>query len=392
MPLWFSFQHEEHEGYTKDTKNAGEGAGGPGRCMTDATQPPPRPRLACLRVDHTAIVENWRYFRKTAPSAAVAAVVKADGYGLGAIAASRALAGAGARVFFTATSAEALAVRKALGEGPQVFVLNGALPDDADMLLGAKLTPVLSSLDQIKLWDARGPAGLHIDTGMNRLGLGPEELTPAMVALKGATLALVMSHLACASEPPHEKNAIQLKRFIDAATLFPKAPLSLASTGGILIGPEYHFDLVRPGIGLYGHGGLDANNPQLSVAATIEAPILQVRDVEAGETFGYGATFTAPQKMRTATVALGYADGYLRSLSGRGYGFFAGAKRAMLGRVSMDLVILDVTGCAEAQPGAMVEFLGPNAPLEEIAALAGTAPYEVLTTFAGTVRKTGRRS
>jgi alanine racemase len=357
-----------------------------------ATSPaPPRPRLARLKVDHAAIVENWRFFRKAAPSAAVSAVVKADGYGLGAVNAARALAQAGARVFFTATSAEALAVRKAIGDGPQVFVLNGVTADDAEMLSGAKLMPVLNSIAQIQLWNARGPAALHIDTGMNRLGIGPEELAQSMVALKGTTLALVMSHLACASDVKHEKNAVQLKRFVDAATLFPKAPLSLASTGGILIGPEYHFDLVRPGIGLYGNGGLDADNPQLSAVATIEAPILQVRDVEPGETFGYGATFTATKKMRTATVALGYADGYLRSLSGRGYGFLAGAKRPLLGRVSMDLIILDVTGCAEAQPGAMVEFLGANAPLEEIAALSATLPYEILTTFAGTVRKTGAR-
>jgi alanine racemase len=357
-----------------------------------ATSPaPPRPRLARLKVDHAAIVENWRFFKKQAPTAAVSAVVKADGYGLGAVNAARALAQAGARVFFTATSAEALAVRKAIGDGPQVFVLNGVTADDAEMLSGAKLMPVLNSIAQIQLWNARGPAALHIDTGMNRLGIGPEELAQSMVALKGTTLALVMSHLACASDVKHEKNAVQLKRFVDAATLFPKAPLSLASTGGILIGPEYHFDLVRPGIGLYGNGGLDADNPQLSAVATIEAPILQVRDVEPGETFGYGATFTATKKMRTATVALGYADGYLRSLSGRGYGFLAGAKRPLLGRVSMDLIILDVTGFAEAQPGAMVEFLGANAPLEEIAALSGTLPYEILTTFAGTVRKTGAR-
>ena len=322
----------------------------------------------------------------------MSAVVKADGYGLGAVNAARAWAQAGARVFFTATSAEALAVRKAIGDGPQVLVLNGVTAEDAEMLSGAKLMPVLNSIAQIELWNARGPAALHIDTGMNRLGIGPEELAQTMVALKGTTLALVMSHLACASDVKSEKNAVQLKRFVDAATLFPKAPLSLASTGGVLIGPDYHFDLVRPGIGLYGNGGLDADNPALSAAATIEAPILQVRDVEPGETFGYGASFTATKKMRTATVALGYADGYLRSLSGRGYGFLAGAKRPLLGRVSMDLVILDVTGCAEAQPGAMVEFLGPNAPLDEIAALSGTLPYEILTTFAGTVRKTGMRS
>jgi alanine racemase len=363
-----------------------------------ATSPPapnaagPRPRLARLTTDHAAIVENWRFFKKQAPSAAVSAVVKADSYGLGSIGASRALAQAGARVFFTATFGEALLVRKALGEGPQIFVLNGPSEGDVEHFVGAKLTPILNSLAQIKLWDSRDHAGLHIDTGMNRLGIGPEELTGAAMALKDVGLALVMSHLACASDVKHAFNATQLKRFVDAATLFPKAPRSLASTGGILIGADYHFDLVRPGIGLYGSGGLDADNPPLSAAATVEAPILQVRDCAPGETFGYGATFTAAQKMRTATVALGYADGYLRSLSGRGYGFLGGAKRAILGRISMDLIIIDVTGCDDAVPGAMVEFLGPNVPLDNVAALAGTAPYEVLTTFAGTVRKTGARA
>ncbi|MBL8543397.1 MAG: alanine racemase [Hyphomonadaceae bacterium] len=367
--------------------------------MTAATQdsaisPPARKpsRLARLRVDYAAIQENWRFFKKRAPSAAVAAVVKADAYGLGAVGAARALAQAGARTFFTATLAEAQIARRALGEGPQIFVLNGPSEADAAEYGEAKLIPVLNSLAQIKLWGGRGPAALHIDTGMNRLGIGPEELPHAAVALKGAGLSLLMSHLACSSDLKHAMNAVQLQRFKDAATLFPKAPLSLSATGGTLIGPDYHFDLVRVGIGLYGSGGLDADNPALAAAATLDAPILQVRDVEAGEAFGYGATFTAPKKMRTATVALGYADGYLRSLSGRGYGVLGGGKRPILGRISMDLIIIDVTGCAEAQPGAMVEFLGPNAPLDDIAALAGTASYEILTTLAGTVRKTGARA
>jgi alanine racemase len=310
---------------------------------------------------------------------------------LGAVGAARALAQAGARVFFTATTQEAAFVRRALGEGPQIFVLNGPA-NDIEVLLSAKLTPVLNSLAQIKLWDARAPAALHIDTGMNRLGIGPEELPHAMSALKDTSLALVMSHLACGSDIKHDFNTVQLRRFIDASTLFPRAPLSLAATAGSLIGVDYHFDLIRPGIGLYGSGGLDADNPTLFVTATIEAPVLQVRDALPGETFGYGATFTATEKMRTATVALGYADGYLRSLSGRGYGVLGGAKRPILGRISMDLIIIDVTGSADAQPGAMVEFLGPNAPLDDVAERAGTAPYEVLTTFAGTVRKTGARA
>jgi alanine racemase len=160
----------------------------------------------------------------------------------------------------------------------------------------------------------------------------------------------------------------------------------------VFIGEGFHFDMVRPGIGLYGSGGLDRGNPALAVAARIEAPILQVRETAADESFGYGATAVAARTTRAGVVALGYADGYLRSLSGRGYGVLAGVKCAVLGRVSMDLVIVDVTDCAAARPGAMVEFLGPNAPLDEIAALAGTAPYEVLTTFAGTVYKTGART
>ncbi len=349
----------------------------------------PETRLARLRVDTNAIVENWRFFKKLAPSAAVAAVVKADGYGLGAEAAAKALAQAGARVFFTATTAEAIAVRAAIGEGPQILVLNGPTEDDVAQFASAKLTPVLNSLPQIKVWNARGPAALHIDTGMNRLGVAPNELAMAAVALKDVTLALVMSHLACSSNVKHPKNAEQRARFIDAASLFPKAPLSMAATGGSLIGADYHFDLVRIGVGLYGSGSLDADNPKLSTVATVDAPILQVRDVDAGETFGYGATFTAPQKMRTATVAIGYADGFLRSLGGRGYGVLAGERRSILGRVSMDLTILDVTGCAEAQPGAMVEFLGDAANVDDVARLAGTASYEILTAFAGTVRRSG---
>ena len=337
-------------------------------------------------------MENWRFFKRMAPSAATAAVVKADAYGLGAERAARSLAEAGARIFFTATCAEALTVRAALGEGPQIFVLNGPTGEDAAALSGARLTPVLNCMAQIALWNARGPAALHIDTGMNRLGLGPEELAPAAVALKDAAVALVMSHLACAATPGHEMNALQRTRFLDAASLFTKAPLSLAATAGALLGADYHFDLIRPGIGLYGSAGVDDGGAPLRPVATVEAPILQVRTVEPGERFGYGATVTAANKMRTATVALGYADGYLRALGGRGYGVIDGVRAPVLGRVSMDLTILDVSEAPAANPGAMVEFLGPNVPLEDLAKLAGTAPYEMLTTFAGTVRRTGVRA
>ena len=319
-------------------------------------------------------------------------MVKADGYGLGAIAAARALAKAGARTFFTATFGEAFAVRRALGEGPRILVLNGPTPADVARFAAAQLTPVLNSMPQIALWAGRGPAAIHIDTGMNRLGLAADELAPAAAALQDVSLVLVMSHLACAADVAHAMNARQRARFIDAAALFAKAPLSLAASAGALIGAAYRFDLIRPGIGLYGSGGLDAGNPPLACAARIEAPILQVREVGAGDSFGYGASFTAAKTMQAAIVAIGYADGYLRSLSGRGYGVFGGAKCPILGRVSMDLTILDVSDCPDAAPGAMVEFLGPNAPLDDVARLAGTAPYEILTTFAGTVRRAGVRT
>lgn len=357
--------------------------------MSGSQNPPTR--LARLRVDADAIAENWRHFDRLAPNAVTAAVVKADGYGLGSERAALALAKAGARDFFTATSGEACALRRTLGGGPRIFVLNGPLSEDVANFAAAQLIPVLNSTEQIVLWAARAPAALHIDTGMNRLGAAPCDLAQVRHALKDAPLTLLMSHLACAADVTHSMNARQRQLFIEAASQFPGAPLSLAATSGALIGAGFHFDMIRPGIGLYGAGGLDANNPKLATAALIEAPILQLRDVAAGATFGYGATFTAAKKMRSATVALGYADGYLRSLSGRGYGVLGVVKLPLLGRVSMDLVALDVSECKEARVGDWVEFLGPNVPLDDVARLAGTAPYEILTTFAGMVGKAGVR-
>lgn len=360
--------------------------------METSIRPTSETRRPRVTIDPAAIAENWRFFRKRAPGAICAAVVKADSYGLGADVAANALAGAGARVFFVASLAEGLAVRKALGQGPQILVLNGPSKETAGKFTPAKLTPVLNSLQQIHVWAGRGPSALHLDTGMNRLGIGADELGAASLAVQDVSLSLVMSHLACASALDDPMNALQRKRFIAAAQQFPKAPLSLAASSGTLLGPDYHFDLIRPGIGLYGSGGLDKDNPPLMAAATLEAPIIQVRDVEAGETFGYGATFTATKKMRSATVAIGYADGFLRSLAGRGYGVLGGARRPILGRVSMDLIILDVTGCADAEPGVMVEFLGRQARLDDVAACAGTIPYEILTTMVGTARRTGGAS
>ncbi len=356
--------------------------------MTAAASPPRR--LARAHIDVGAIVDNWRTYARLAPGAECAAVVKADGYGCGADAAARALAGAGVRTFFTATCGEALGVRQALGPGPRIFVFNGPQADDVRHFADAGLTPILNSLAQITLWGGRGEAGVHLDTGMNRLGLGAEDWGAAAGALAGAQLGLVMSHLACASTPADPMNAVQRERFTLAAQGFGPAPRSLAASAGTALGAPYHFDMIRPGVGLYGHSGLDEGGIDLAVAASVTAPILQVRTVAANERFGYGGTAGAPAPMRVATTAIGYADGYLRSLGGRGYGVVAGARLPILGRVSMDLVILDASNAPEAAPGVMVEFLGAQVRLDDIAARAGTAAYEVLTTLVGTVQNNGR--
>jgi alanine racemase len=330
-------------------------------------------RLARLTVSPGAVVSNWRYFAGL--SAEAAAVVKADGYGLGAEVLASALASAGARSFFVAALGEGLTLRRVLGDAPTIHVLNGPAPEDVPALRAARLTPVLNSPAQIANWANAGECALHVDTGMNRLGLKIGELSAA----EGLRPSLVMSHLACASTPNDPLNAVQRARFIEIAERFPGARRSLAASAGALLGRDYAFDLSRPGIGLYGGGALDKDNPSLAVAAVLEAPILQTFEVEAGETVGYGATFTAPRRLRAATCALGYADGWLRSLSGGGYGIIRGASCPLLGRVSMDLVTLDISAAPEARVGEMVQFLGADAKLDDVAARAGTISYEVLT-------------
>ncbi len=326
-------------------------------------------------------------FQKLTPGADCASVLKADAYGLGAAPAARALAEAGCRIFFTATLGEALEIRAVLGAGPTIYVLNGPQAEDAPLFRDASLTPVINTLAQANLWD--GPCALHVDTGMNRLGLPMPEMGEAASRL--AHVELVMSHLACGFDPAHPMNARQRSRFLAAAAHVPDAKKSLAATAGAQLGADFQFDLTRIGVGLYGSPDQE-NGVALAAAARVEAPVLQVRDVAAGETFGYAASFTAPNPMRTATVAIGYADGFLRSLAPRGYGVLRGAKRPLLGRVSMDLVILDVTGCPDARAGDYVQFLGPDAPVDEIGRLAGTSGYEILTTLAGTVRRAGARA
>jgi alanine racemase len=346
---------------------------------------------ARLTVDLNALAANYALFLRLAVGGEVAPVVKADGYGLGAGPISKRLWAEGARSFFVARLEEGEALRAALGQQrpADIFVFDGAPTGSAARLASSNLIPILNSPSQIEVYSAfsRGhggalPCGLHLDTGMNRLGLRAEELEALAEAsdrLKGLNIRLVMSHLACADQDEHPMNARQAGRFKKARALFPGARASLANSAGVFLGADYVHDVVRPGIGLYGGGPFGKAHKDIAAVSTLEAPILDVRAVAAGETVGYGADFTADLPMRIAILAAGYADGLLRTSWRQGRAWFGGDYRALTGRISMDLLAIDVTGCDEARPGAMVELLGPHVRVDEAAEAAGTVSYEILT-------------
>jgi alanine racemase len=348
---------------------------------------------ARLTIDLDAVAHNHAVLVREAGSAEVAPVVKADGYGLGAVPIARRLWAEDARTFFVARVNEGEQLRHGLGpDRPAIiYILDGCPSGTAGRLTGAGLIPVLNSLAQVETYAAHArthgaaSAAIHIDTGMNRLGLRVEEaqaLVDAPDRLGGVQIDMVVSHLACASEPDHPLNPRQAEAFRAARRLFPEARASLSSSGGVFLGDDYRHDLVRPGISLYGGGPFDVPDPRLRAVATFEAPILQIRVLPPGESIGYGAAYTADGPTRVAVLAAGYADGMLRASSPKGYAWFDGAKRRLLGRLSMDLIAVDVTGSDAAAPGAMVELLGPNVLLDDAAAAAGTAAYECLVRLA----------
>lgn len=327
------------------------------------------------------IVANWQTLDRLHPGATTAAVVKADAYGLGTKDVTRKLAAAGCTTFFVAHLEEGLEVRQAVGSGPRIFVLNGPGPGEMRTYRDAALTAVLSSEAHVDMW-ARAPreaCALHFDTGMNRLGLSPSLLKTRLEEFRKLQPVLVMSHLACADTPDHAMNWQQLSAFSDIAAAFPDTPASLANSAGCYLGRAYGFDLTRPGIALYG-GSVPPQDVDLKPAVTLEAQILSVFNARAGETVGYGATHVLEADATLATVALGYADGILRSGANRLTGWLGETPCPVLGRVSMDLITIDVTKAhARAKAGERVEFLGSHAKLEEQAARAGTLGYELLT-------------
>ena len=344
---------------------------------------------AVLEIDLAAIVENWRRLAaRLAPGIGCAAVVKADAYGLGLARVAPALAAAGCRLFFVATIDEGIALRRVL-PGVEIAVLGGLLPGTGGEFTRARLIPVLNALDEIARWRGNArtralPAMIHVDTGMARLGLARGDLAelalkPAL--LQGVELRAILSHLACADEPGHPRNREQLALFRAALARLPRAPASIAAGAGIFLGADFHFDFVRPGAALYGVNPLPAApNPMLQVVR-LKGRILQVRDVDTGGSVGYGAAHRMERPGRIATVAVGYADGWLRSGSHRGTAGIAGHRVPLVGRISMDLLTLDVTGIdpGVARAGAFVDLLDDSYGVDAAAAAAGTIGYEVLT-------------
>jgi alanine racemase len=341
---------------------------------------------AILEIDLAAIAANWRALAKRVAPADCAAVVKADGYGLGAAPVARTLMAAGCRLFFVATIDEGIALRAALGPGAEIAVLNGVLPGCATDFAAARLTPVLNDRGQIAEWAATGgglPAILHVDTGMTRLGLPPHAAATVSREFPGVQWRAVISHLACADTPEHSLNDAQLTVFNTARANFADVPASLAASSGIFLGRDFHFDFVRPGAALYGVNPLPSAANPLRPVVRLKGRILQVQEVDRGRSVGYGATHVMDASGRLATVAIGYADGWLRTFGRRGGGWIGGRRVPLVGRVSMDLTVFNVTRVDPvlARPGAFIELLNEIHGVDAAAAEAGTIGYEILTSL-----------
>lgn len=329
-----------------------------------------------LTIDLDALRANWSALRDMGKAEA-AAVVKADGYGLGADKVALALASEGARRFFVASAEEGAILRRALGSGPQICVFSGHMDGDTPLIRDAALVPMINCIDQMLRHVEALPGhgfGLQLDTGLNRLGMEEAEWR----ALRDIALAqkpvVVMSHLACADEPDHPMNAQQLRAFRDMTDGI-EAPRSLSATGGVLLGPEYHFDITRPGIGLY--GGLPFVDAR--PVATLEIPVIQTRAVQPGESVGYGNAWVAERPSVIATIAAGYADGVLRGMAPEAWVWADETRCKVVGRISMDMIGVDVTDAADL-PGHL-ELLGRHQSVDTLAGWAGSIGYEILTSL-----------
>ncbi len=367
----------------------GPGGPAPGRAATGAG--------GILTIDLGAVAANWRLLAAhLASGAACGAVVKADAYGLGMAAVAPALWRAGCRTFFVALPEEGVGLRALLPPAAEIAVFNGCDAASAPEMAAAGLTAVLNHPGQAADWRAAAaaagralPAMLHVDTGMSRLGYAPAEaaaLADDPGALAGLRLTAVMSHLACADTPAHPLNETQLGRFEKALLALRKPATvraSLANSSGVFLGSRFHFDLARPGAALYGVQPTAEGPSPMAQVVHLQGRIIQARSIDTPVTVGYGATHRAGAHRRLATVGVGYADGYLRALSGAASAHVGAIRVPVVGRVSMDLITIDVTDVPEheTRPGALVDLIGPHHTVDALAREAGTIGYEILTSL-----------
>jgi len=353
-----------------------------------------------LTIDLGALVANWRHLRERAAGAHCAAVVKADAYGCGIEPVVGALGAAGCATFFVAHLEEARRVRASTADAA-VYVLNGMMPGTAAAYAAANLRPVIGSRAELDEWNAfraasgwHGEAALHFDTGMSRLGFAFEDASAVAAGLgNDHGIALIMSHFAC-SEEEHPLNAIQIARFKSVRGHFGAIAGSLANSSGVFLGHAAHHDLVRPGVALYGVNPLPGRTNPMQPVVSLQGRIVQTRDVPQGATVGYSATWTAKRATRLAVLSVGYADGFLRAGSASdaragAEAIVAGKRCPLAGRVSMDLIAVDVTDvpAAQANRGALVTLIGDGITVDELAARAGTIGYEVLTSLGRRYRR-----
>ncbi|MCY4261637.1 MAG: alanine racemase [Rhodobacteraceae bacterium] len=331
---------------------------------------------AQLTIDLGAVVRNWRRLDGLTPAGCeTAATVKADAYGLGLVEVAKALADGGCRTFFVAMLGEALNLRKALGDGPMIGLLSGCMQGDAERIASAGICPMLLSVEQFNRYTEQCPGqhyGLQIETGMNRVGIDPVDLRSLDRTGIAENCRLMISHLADADDIDSEMNRCQLNAFLQATEGF-TIPRSLAATGGILLGPDYHFDLCRPGIGLYGGDPFKDAEPTLTLAL----PVLQVRDIQSGQSVGYGGEWVAVSRARIATVLSGYSDGILRHLDGKLSLYADGVACPVIGRLSMDMMTVDIT--AHKTIPDHLQLINDRQTVNDIAGAAGTIVNEVLS-------------
>ncbi len=343
---------------------------------------------ATLTINLAAILANYRLLQARLGNTECAAVVKADAYGLGVQYVAPLLAAAGCQTFCVATLEEAIELRALLPQGA-IYLFHGVMPGEEALCAEHSITPVLNTLEQVRLWNAyarrqgkRLPAMLHVDTGMCRLGLSAGErmqLAHNPVWCEGVELRYVASHLACADDPAHPLNRQQWECFHQLPAFLHSIPRSLSNSSGIFLGKNYHYELARPGIALYGGNPTPALPNPMQQVVTVSARILQLRDIDSACTVGYGATAEVLPGARIAVVPVGYADGYFRSLGNKAYAMIAGVKVPVIGRVSMDMITVDVSNVPQVYPGAEVELLGADVTADTVAAQAGTISYELLT-------------